>query len=143
MGSPALMKVVLDTNIILSALLFHKGSLGWFRTAWENALFIPLVNRETSNELLRVLAYPKFKLTPNEIKYLFEYYLQFTETVAHSETLINLPICRDGTDQKFLHLAINGHADVLVTGDNDLLVLQGQTPFEIETATTFKLRFPI
>jgi len=36
-------KVVLDTNIVLSALVFRRGKLAWLRPAWEKELFVPLV----------------------------------------------------------------------------------------------------
>ena len=135
------MRVVLDTNIVLSTLLFRKGHLAWLQTAWEKHDFTPLVNRETAHELLRVLAYPKFKLALDEIEYLFENYIQFAEVVDNINIPIDLPMCRDLTDQKFLQLAVHGYADVLVTGDRDLLALGGQTPFVIETANIFSSRF--
>lgn len=56
-------RVVLDTNIVLSALLFNTGRLTWVRHAWQRQQVQPLVCTATVNELLRVLAYPKFKLT--------------------------------------------------------------------------------
>lgn len=135
------MRVVLDTNIVLSALLFRKGNLAWLRTAWERHDFVPLINQETAHELLRVLAYPKFKLALDEIEYLFRSYLQYAEVIDNTEISTSLPICRDLADQKFLQLAAHGYADVLVTGDRDLLILCGQTPFAIETASVFLSRF--
>ena len=59
-------RVVLDTNCLISALLFSKGQLSWLRHAWQNGRCIPLVSRATIEELLRVLAYPKFKLNQYE-----------------------------------------------------------------------------
>jgi putative PIN family toxin of toxin-antitoxin system len=135
------MRVVLDTNIVLSTLLFRKGHLAWLRTAWEKHDFTLLVNQETANELLRVLAYPKFKLALDEIEYLFRRYIQYAEVIDNIDIPIDLPICRDLADQKFLQLAVNGYADVLVTGDRDLLTLCGQTAFAIETANIFSSRF--
>ncbi|MEX2163190.1 MAG: hypothetical protein WD823_02950 [Sulfuricaulis sp.] len=51
-----------------------------------------------------------------------------------------LPRCRDSADQKFLTLAQIGRAQVLVTGDQALLVLAGQTRFAIETPAAFRER---
>jgi len=56
------MRVVFDTNTVISALLFG-GSLGWLVAHWQNELVTPLVSRETAQELLRVLGYPKFGLS--------------------------------------------------------------------------------
>ena len=59
-------RVVLDTNVVVSALLFTSGRLAWVRRAWQHQRLRPLVCRETANELLRVLTYPKFRLTDGE-----------------------------------------------------------------------------
>ena len=59
------MRVVFDTNIVLSALVFGRR-LAWLRAAWAQGVTIPVVCRETTVELLRVLAYPKFELAPSE-----------------------------------------------------------------------------
>jgi len=60
------LRVVLDTNVVVSALLFDAGRLAWLRHAWQQRRLHPLVCQETIAELRRVLAYPKFKLTPTE-----------------------------------------------------------------------------
>jgi len=60
------LRVVLDTNIILSALLFKKGRLSWIRAAWQDRRITPVLCKHTAAELMRVLAYPKFKLTPED-----------------------------------------------------------------------------
>jgi len=45
--------------------------------------------------------------------------------------------CRDPTDDKFLELAINGHADLIVTGDGDLLALNPFREIPIVTPAAF------
>ena len=70
-----MMRVVLDTNVVLSALLFTSGRLAWIRRAWQHQQLKPLVCRETASELLRVLAYPKFKLSTAEQQALLEDFL--------------------------------------------------------------------
>lgn len=136
------MRAVLDTNVVLSALLFQSGRLTWLRESWTQDKFLPLADKPCVEELLRVLAYPKFKLEPDEIKSLLGGYLPYTETIENKgTTLSGLPVCRDLHDQKFLSLAQKGNADVLVIGDQDLLSLNNQTCFQIETPTTFKQRF--
>jgi len=49
-------RVVLDTNVLISALLFSRGTLQWYRTAWQSSEIVPLVSRPTVQELVRVLA---------------------------------------------------------------------------------------
>ena len=83
---------------------------------------MPLASRDTTAELIRVLLYPKFRLTTNEREDILADYLPWCETVTVSETML-VPECRDPLDRPFLELALSGRADALVTGDNDLLAL--------------------
>jgi len=134
-------RVVLDTNVVLSATLFEKGRVAWLRDAWTKGTVTPLVDRPCADELLRVLGYPKFKLTRDEIEALLGSYLPHAEIVETSSVNPGrLPRCRDPEDQKFLVLAQNGRAQVLVTGDQALLALAGQTRFTIETPAAFRER---
>ena len=136
------MRVVLDTNIVLSAILFPKGRLAWFREVWEAGRIIPVVSRATVQELIRVLAYPKFRLSQEEIETALSAYLPYTEMVAAPpEATSELPSCRDEDDQMFISLTAASKADVLVSGDQAILELEGQTPFAIETPAQFKKRF--
>ena len=136
------MRVVLDTNVVVSAILFAKGHLTWLREGWSRGRFLPLIDTPCAEELLRVLAYPKFRLTQDDVQSLLGTYLPFTETVntARAKTS-RLPRCRDPHDQKFLILTHEGKADVLVTGDRALLALVRQAPFTIETPSMFRRRF--
>jgi len=135
-------RVVLDTNVVVSAMLFTKGHLTWLRQGWSTGRFLPLIDTPCAEELLRVLAYPKFRLMQDDIRTLLGTYLPFTEAVntANAKTS-RLPRCRDPHDQKFLALAQEGMADVLVTGDQALLALARQTRFAIETPSMFRRRF--
>lgn len=136
------MRVVLDTNVVLSALLFQRGHLAWLRGHWTHGLITPIVDKACADELLRVLTYPKFRLTASEIEVLLGYYLPFTQTVGKTKPRhAKLPSCTDPHDQKFLQLASIGNAKVLITGDRALLALAGQTRFSIETPAQFRRRF--
>ena len=115
-------RVVLDTNVLVSALLFPSGTVAWLRTAWQARAVVPLASRETTAELIRVLSYPKFQLTDEEREDMLADYLPWCETVRLSEPP-GVPVCRDPFDRPFLELALGGHADALVTGDGDLLTL--------------------
>jgi putative PIN family toxin of toxin-antitoxin system len=117
-------RVVVDTNCIVSALLFSKQKMVWMRHSWQSGQIIPLVNKDTVNELLRVLTYPKFKLGKAEQALLLADFLPYAETISQQDAPSNLPVVRDSADQMFLTLAVVGKADVLVTGDNDLLEIK-------------------
>ncbi len=122
-------RAVLDANVLVSALLFQKGRLAWLRDAWFSGVVAPMVSRETIAELVRVLAYPKFTLSGAEQHDLLDLYLPFCETVGITGPPPAVPACRDPADLPFLELALNGRADVLVTGDAALLELD--EPFVI------------
>ncbi len=129
-------RVVIDTNILISALVFG-GNISRLRCAWQSCSFTPLVSKVTTTELIRVLAYPKFKLTPTEREDLLSDYLLFCESVAMPDLLPATPECRDPFDVPFLVLALVGEADYLVTGDRDLLVLKDDFSCPIVTADDF------
>ncbi|MCL2523231.1 MAG: putative toxin-antitoxin system toxin component, PIN family [Betaproteobacteria bacterium] len=127
-------RVVLDTNIVLSALVFGSGRLAWVRQAWQRQQLRPLVCRESVSELLRVLAYPKFRLTAREQQDLLGDFLHHAEAVALPAQWPELPACRDSKDQVFLVLAQVARADALVSGDADILALRNAFTGRIWTA---------
>lgn len=117
------LRVVLDTNVVLSALVFGGGQAGQLRTAWQAGKFVPLASRPTVQELVRVLAYPKFSLSAPEQQELLADFVPFIQTIPIPDPPPRVPECRDPMDAPFLHLAVAGKADVLVSGDLDLLAL--------------------
>jgi putative PIN family toxin of toxin-antitoxin system len=126
---------VLDTNVVLSALIRPGGSTGRLRLAWQAGLFIPVVATATIAELLRVLTYPKFKLTPEEQHDLLADYLPWAEVVAISRPLPPTPPCRDPDELKFLQLALAARADALITGDAGLLATAPSRPIPFLTVS--------
>lgn len=129
--------VVLDTNVVLSALLFTAGHLAWLRHAWQRQQLQPLVCRETASEFLRVLAYPKFKLTAQEQRDLLADFLPYADVMELPTPWPDLPACRDEKDQVFLVLAHVGKTDALVTGDTDILAMRDAFPGLIITPEQF------
>ena len=135
--SPRLPRVVIDTNLVLSALVFAQGQLTPLRHAWQGTHCQPLLSSVTAAELLRVLAYPKFKLSAADQQELLGDYLPYCTTVRLPAKPPKTPACRDPFDLPFLQLAIVGKADYLVSGDKDLLSLAGQFACPIITAEQF------
>ena len=87
-----------------------------------------------------MLAYPRFKLGEQEIQALLADYLPFVESVDLPVKIPDFPRCRDANDQMFIELTSIGKADVLVAGDADLLTMDDEFPFTIETPADFYLR---
>jgi putative PIN family toxin of toxin-antitoxin system len=131
-------RVVFDTNVVLSALLFSTGRLAWLRLHWQDGGAVPLISPATARELTRVLAYPKFRLSEQYRIELLALYIPYCESLNPAN---KCPIeCRDSKDQPLLDLAQSGVADSLVTGDEDLLVLAGKPAFLIETPDAYRQR---
>ena len=136
-------RVVLDTNVVLSALVFGKGTTARLRAAWQAGHCLPLVSTATAQELVRVLAYPKFHhLDAQEQQELLADYLPYAEAVRIPQPPPTVPLCRDPFDMPFLHLAAAGRADALVTGDADLLTLARMWRCPIMTPEAFVSGLP-
>lgn len=130
-------RVVIDTNCLVSALIFSRGRCAWLRQAWQAKRFIPLASQDTVGELLRVLSYPKFNLSRDQQEALLADYLPFVETLKIEAIPTGLPDIRDVDDLMFLALATLGHADALVSGDSDLHAIKSRFHIPIMTVTEF------
>ncbi len=135
--SKQLPRVVIDTNLVLSALVFAQGRLSPLRLAWQSKHCQPLLSSVTAAELIRVLAYPKIKLNADAQQELLADYLPYCTTVRMPAKLPVTLDCRDKFDLPFLQLAVAGKADYLVSGDQDLLSLAGEFVCPIVTADHF------
>jgi putative PIN family toxin of toxin-antitoxin system len=128
-------RVVLDTNVLVSALLF-AGPIGRLVALWRARRIMLLLSKDVFIEYLRVLAYPKFKLSGEEIKAIVEeYVLPFAEMV----TVVEAPVVirEDPADDKFLALAAAGRARYIVSGDKRLLALREYRGVKIVTPREF------
>ncbi len=130
-----MIRAVLDTNVIVSALLF-SGPPSQLVPAWQAGRLQPVLSAEVLEEYLRVLAYPKFKLTDAEIRSLIEDdLLPFVDTVRTKP--VTVPTLRDPDDLKFIACAKQAGVRWLVSGDDDLLSLHKIESVEIVSVTTF------
>ena len=130
-------RVVLDTNCLVSALIFSRGRFAWLREAWQGKRFVALASHDTVSELLRVLHYPKFKLSHEERETLLAEFLPYAETVKIRTLPDALPDIRDPDDIIFLVLAAVAKADALVSGDGDIQAVKSQFHVPILTAAEF------
>ncbi|HVP77713.1 MAG TPA: putative toxin-antitoxin system toxin component, PIN family [Thermodesulfobacteriota bacterium] len=113
-----IIRVVLDTNVLISGLLV-KGKLSKIVALWQKGKIVPLISKETFEELRTVLEYPQFSLSRVEIKSLIEHeILPYFEVVNVNKQVKGA--CRDPGDDKFISCAISANADGIVTGDKDL-----------------------
>ncbi|MBS0592856.1 MAG: putative toxin-antitoxin system toxin component, PIN family [Proteobacteria bacterium] len=112
---------VLDTNTLVSRLLLPGGAAA---RAVDRALAlgVPLVSDDTLAELADVLSRPKFDRWVSIAER--QRFVQLLGGVARRVVITHrVQACRDPRDDKFLHVALNGEAEAIVSGDRDLLVL--------------------
>ncbi|WP_177169035.1 putative toxin-antitoxin system toxin component, PIN family [Allochromatium warmingii] len=133
----SLPRVVLDTNCLVSALIFSRSKFAWLRAAWQTNRFVALASYDTVRELLRVLNYPKFKLSRAEQECLLAEFVPYVETVKIEHTPNGLPHIRDPDDVIFLVLAAVAGADALVSGDGDIQAVKEQFHIPILTVAEF------
>lgn len=114
------MRLVVDTNVFVSAAL-KESSWPAHTIRWIERYGGLLKSEATERELLAVLHRPRLatKLAPSFLPGIRRI-LDSAEAVQIVEPIA---MCRDPDDDKFVELAINGHADLIVSGDGDLLAL--------------------
>lgn len=133
-------RVILDTNVFVSALLF-EGSVASLVPLWKGGALIFILTRSILEEYLRVLAYPRFQLKEDEITDLIaDELLPFVETVI--ERQVKVPPLSDPEDEKFLVASLLGKADFLISGDKVLLKLKKFKTCKILTPSEFLKIYP-
>ena len=133
-----MLRAVLDTNVMVSALLY-RGPPSQLVQRWQKKDLVLLVCREIIEEYLRVLAYPRFRLSAEEVKGLVQrQILPFVQPV-HVQ---NIPavVRADPSDDIFLACASFGKADFLVTGDRHLLSIKNYHDIPILSIHSFLLK---
>ncbi|MEW6163710.1 MAG: putative toxin-antitoxin system toxin component, PIN family [Pseudomonadota bacterium] len=119
------LRVVFDTNVLLSLFVFADSRFAPLRAAAEAARWQALTSAPCLAEYRRVLGYPLFELAAERQEAAYAAYLACVRMIdAVPQEAIALPRCRDRDDQKFLELARDGEADWLVTADKALLKLR-------------------
>jgi putative PIN family toxin of toxin-antitoxin system len=126
---------VIDTNTLISAAIFRHSAPARaviFAFAWGDVLSSPA----TRNELREVIRRPKFdRYVPLQTRC-----DDIEEIIADMLPIVieeRIGICRDPKDNMFLELAVNGHADVIITGDADLISLHPFRGIAILNSTAY------
>jgi putative PIN family toxin of toxin-antitoxin system len=135
MGQEKVTTVVIDTNVVISALLFG-GTPGKLVELWQKGHIEPVISEEIMTEYLRVLTYPKFKLSEEEINYIIH-----QEILPFFKVVKSIPgpsiIKKDPDDDKFIQCAEAGNAKTIISGDQHLLALKSYHGITILTPTQF------
>ncbi len=120
------MKVVLDTNVLVSGLMYPDSVPGRIVTAWREAQFDVVSSLPQLEEIGRVLSYPKIgrvlKWNSETIEKFLKQLLLRVELAELGEFVDEQ--LRDASDSPILASLVASEADFLVTGDGDLLALR-------------------
>jgi len=132
------MRVVLDTNVLVSATLIRGGNEDQILRAWRRGAFDLVFSPATLEEVGRVLTYEKLRkhrwLSDDEVVGLLES-LASQSVMVPGTTAITAS--RDPGDDKFLVAGLEGEAEYVVTGDKDLLALEAYQQLRIMRPAAF------
>jgi putative PIN family toxin of toxin-antitoxin system len=122
------MRAVVDVNILVRALIKPHGTVGPVLQRLRDGVYTLLYSEPLLEELTDVLSRPrireKYGLTDEDVTTVLRLILLRGEAVVPGRRII---ACRDPKDNKVLEAAVAGKSDVIISGDEDLLVLN---PFE-------------
>lgn len=131
-----MLKVIIDTNIIISSL--WGGNPKEIINLWQKNLIILICSEKIIKEYLNVLS--RFKIEENINNWSNEFFNKSVIVVPKKEITI---IKDDPTDNIFIEAAITGKADYIISGDKHLLKIRKYKKTKIINAATFlKIIFP-
>jgi putative PIN family toxin of toxin-antitoxin system len=121
------LRVVLDTNVLVSGLAYPVSVPGRILSAWQQGSLNLVLSRYILDEMVRVLPrLPRIRMSPAEIRDLADSFMFMAEIVEPSGELE--AALRDKKDQPILGTLLAAYADYLITGDKDLLALATRYP---------------
>ena len=134
------MRIVLDTNVLISG-LFFGGPLFKILKAWRDGQFDLVVSPEILEEYYRVGDNLRARYPEVDIKPVLEFVTINAEIVSPPD--LDEPICVDPDDDKFFTCAIAGHCSVIISGDKHLLDKSGFNDISVQKPRDFMDKFLI
>ena len=130
--------IVIDTNVCLDLFVFHDPRWAPLLAALESGALVAVTRADCRDEYLAVLKYPHLPLDESSRAHAAERFDALLRVVAPDAKHVRLPVCTDRDDQKFLEIARDAEAQVLITKDKALLKLARRTARE----GLFKIMLP-
>jgi len=135
-----MLRVLIDTNVIVSGILSRKGAPAELLNAWRERRFLLLSSSEIVAKVRAVVQYPhirdKYQLSDDEIEQTITLLVHDALLVAGDADVAG-SVPDDPKDEMFLACALDGQADVIVSGDHHLLDLESYRDIPIMTARQF------
>jgi putative PIN family toxin of toxin-antitoxin system len=128
------MKIVLDTNVLISGIYF-SGPPGTILQAWRSRKFQLAVSIEILEEYLNVAERLASRYPGIEYGGILDLIVQNAELVEAPD--LPEPVCEDPDDDKFLACALAARANIIVSGDSDLLKASGHEGIQILTPKAY------
>jgi putative PIN family toxin of toxin-antitoxin system len=131
-------RAVIDTNILIRALIKPQGAVGPVLTALRDGRYTLLYAPDLLDELIEKLSLPRIRLKyhveTEQIEALLGIVALRGEMVTPRR---RVKVCRDPDDDMFIEVALEGNAGFVVTGDNDLLILKAYETVRFVTPRDF------
>jgi putative PIN family toxin of toxin-antitoxin system len=135
-----MLRVVVDTNVILSGILSSKGAPAEILDAWRERRFLLLISPAIIAEIRAVLRYPrirkKYSISDREIELLISL-LEHDALLLPGNADVVGSVPDDPADEMFLACVLDGGADMIVSGDHHLLDLEVFQDIPIMSARQF------
>ena len=133
------MRVVLDANIFVSALISRQGNPAITVDRWLAGEFDVLVSRPIIDEILRVTGYERILKKDARVR---ENRLEFAALISDQGVWVEPPhrlsvVSADESDNRYLECAVAGGAQYIVTGDQHLLAIRHYQGIEIVSPAVF------
>lgn len=132
------LKAVVDTNVIISGAIKPQGTVGAVLQRLRRRDYTLLISRKTLDEVVAVLHRPrlrrKYQLSNRTVRATLRLIVLCSELV---EPDVEIAVCRDPHDDKFLEVAVSGKAAVIVSGDHDLLTMTSYAGIPIVAPSQF------
>lgn len=133
-----MIRAVVDTNILVRAIIKPVGTVGPVLRRLRDGAYVLIYSEPLLTELVDAVNRPRIKdkygVTPEDIETLMAFILLRGEAVVPTR---RITICRDPKDNMFLEAAVDGKADMIISGDDDLLKLNAFEGIPIVTPTEF------
>jgi putative PIN family toxin of toxin-antitoxin system len=123
-------RIVLDTNVCLDLFVFNDPRWAELLAAIERGELEAVTRADCRDEYNVVLHYPHLPLTDESRPHAAQRFDALIKLVAPNSRAVRLPVCTDRDDQKFLELARDAGAEILITKDKALLKLARKTAKE-------------
>ncbi|MBE7535704.1 MAG: putative toxin-antitoxin system toxin component, PIN family [Anaerolineales bacterium] len=135
-----MLRVVIDTNILISGLLSKKGAPAKIMDFWRERKFIVITSesaiREAERVMVELAASGKYFISNEDIQSLSNL-LREDALLVSGQTDVQGTVPQDPDDEKFIAIALEGEATVIMSGDHHLLDLGSYGNISFQTARQF------